>query len=210
MIEVFENCPMVRVESSGREHYYMCSLHPDKLYGVDGTDCEKCFARPMIHKEEPYKKCSHVVVEEEDGQRYYRCDLHMGKIYGVNMADCEECAEWEKKSSGHGGANVMEESAFEWVSVEDEMPDSGKHVLVAVKMQSGGGYVCDAFYTAPMSRVCMYWEDIDSDYDEETDEYYYPEGWWEVIKNWDDYGCVKIEDTVTHWMPLPSVPWKSF
>lgn len=94
-----------------------------------------------------------------------------------------------------------------WISVEEKMPDSGVQVLVACRVKYGGRrYVCDAFYAAPKSISCGYNDDIDAVYDEETDEYYFPEGWWEVVKNWDDYSCVAIYDTVTHWMPLPEPP----
>ena len=31
-------------------------------------------------------------------------------------------------------------------------------------------------------------------------------GWYEVIKNWDDYNSVAVEDFVTHWMPMPELP----
>jgi len=97
-----------------------------------------------------------------------------------------------------------------WFPVTERLPESGVHVLAAcrVKWLGGGGrsYVCDAFHTAPKTEVCNYSDDIDMEYDEETDEYYMPEGWWEVIKNWDDYSCVAIGDFVTHWMPLPEPP----
>ena len=94
-----------------------------------------------------------------------------------------------------------------WIPVTERLPESGIHVLACcrVKWLNGNGrsYVCDAFYSAPKTEVCSYNDDIDAEYDEETDEYYMPEGWWEVIKNWDDYSCVAIADFVTHWMPLP-------
>lgn len=97
-----------------------------------------------------------------------------------------------------------------WIPVTERLPESGVHVLAAcrVKWLGGGGrsYVCDAFHTAPKTEVCNYSDDIDMEYDEETDEDYMPEGWWEVIKNWDDYSCVAIGDFVTHWMPLPTPP----
>ena len=98
----------------------------------------------------------------------------------------------------------------EWIPVTERLPESGVHVLACcrVKWVGGGGrsYVCDAFYSAPKTEICSYNEDIEAEYDEETDEYYMPEGWWEVIKNWDDYSCVAIADFVTHWMPLPEPP----
>lgn len=99
-----------------------------------------------------------------------------------------------------------------WISVKDRMPEAGVHVLVACKVRIIGGgaklYVCDAFHTSKFSFIAVSaeYDDIDCDYNEETDEYYYPEGWWEVIKNWDDYGCVAIQDEVIYWMPLPEPP----
>ena len=101
-------------------------------------------------------------------------------------------------------------AAPRWVRCEDEMPKSGTHVLACCEVRGIGGYrsryVCDAFHTDAKSIPCQYSDDIDSEYDDETDEYYFPEGWWEVIKNWDDYSCVAISDFVTHWMPLPEPP----
>lgn len=111
--------------------------------------------------------------------------------------------------------NLLEKLAdfgktFKWISVEDRLPESGTHVLVCcrVKWLGGGGhsYVCDAFHSDPKTIPCSYNDDIDMEYDEEKDEYYFPEGWWEVIKNWDEYSCVAIADFVTHWMPLPPSP----
>lgn len=97
-----------------------------------------------------------------------------------------------------------------WIPVTERLPDGGVHVLVCCRAKwlagSGNIYVCDAFRSNPKTIVCSCDDDIDSEYDEETDEYYFPEGWWEVIKNWDDYSCVAIEDVVTHWMPLPEPP----
>ena len=102
------------------------------------------------------------------------------------------------------------EPASPWRRVEDGLPESGTHVLACCEVRGIYGhkshYVCDAFHTDNKSIPCSYNDDIDSEYDEETDEYYFPVGWWEVIKNWDDYSCVAINDFVTHWMPLPEPP----
>ena len=92
-----------------------------------------------------------------------------------------------------------------WIRVEDALPENDVHVLLSCKC-GAGAYVCDGFHTEKFSTPTRFYEDIDADYDEETDEYYLPEGWWEVINNWDDDSCVEIEDTVTHWMPLPEPP----
>ena len=92
-----------------------------------------------------------------------------------------------------------------WIPVTERLPENDVHVLLSCKC-GAGAYVCDGFHTEKYSTPTRFYEDIDADYDEETDEYYFPEGWWEVIKNWDDYSCVAIEDTVTNWMPLPQPP----
>lgn len=92
-----------------------------------------------------------------------------------------------------------------WIPVTERLPENDVHVLLSCKC-GAGAYVCDGFHTEKYSTPTQFYEDIDADYNEDTDEYYFPEGWWEVIKNWDDYSCVAIEDKVTHWMPLPKGP----
>ena len=68
-------------------------------------------------------------------------------------------------------------------------------------------YVCDGFYANSKSITCgRYNDDCACVYDEETDEYYLLEGWYEIIKNWEDYSSVVIDDFITHWMPLPEPP----
>ena len=98
----------------------------------------------------------------------------------------------------------------QWIPVTERLPESGVHVLVACEMYGQylhGQYVCDGFYA---DRYTQKVENIDYDiaceYCEEDDEYYLWQGWYEVIKNWDDYNSVVIGDTVTHWMPLPEPP----
>lgn len=98
-----------------------------------------------------------------------------------------------------------------WISVEERMPESGEHCLVSctVKRCDGtlGQYICVGYYAEKFKHLA-YGVDDDcvSEYNEENDEYYIAEGWYEVIKNWDDYGFVAIDDFITHWMPLPEPP----
>lgn len=108
------------------------------------------------------------------------------------------------------------ESARQWISVKDRLPESGVHVLVCCDIHplnpSGvrlKRYICDGYYAAEHSIAdgCRDSDFYDAyDYDEEEDEYYLKEGWYEVIKNWDEYSSVVIEDFVTYWMPLPELP----
>lgn len=118
---------------------------------------------------------------------------------------------WALNETLDEAADAIEELGKpKWIPVGLRMPESGTHVLVCCRFKyvggRGGMYVCDAFHTDPKTIPCDYSDDIDADYDEETDEFYFPEGWWEVIKNRDDYSAVVIYDTVTHWMPLPEPP----
>ena len=100
----------------------------------------------------------------------------------------------------------------EWISVKDRLPENGVHVLLCCEMHRYGGeiagkYICDGYYAEANKIIAGgFPDDCDCEYSEEDDEYYLCEGWYEVIKNWDDYNSVTVEDSVTHWMPLPQPP----
>ena len=100
----------------------------------------------------------------------------------------------------------------EWISVKDELPENGAHVLLCCEMRGYGGeiagkYVCDGYYAEANKIIAGGFPDeCNCEYSEEDDEYYLCEGWYEVVKNWDDYNSVTVEDFVTHWMPLPQPP----
>lgn len=98
-----------------------------------------------------------------------------------------------------------------WIPVTERLPDSGVHVLLCCEIRSGGmvykRYICDGYYAQRYTEQT--WNnsgDIACEYHEGDDEYYLLEGWYEVIKNWDDYNSIVIGDFVTHWMPLPEPP----
>ena len=98
----------------------------------------------------------------------------------------------------------------EWISVKDRLPENGVHVLLCCEIHRYGGeiagkYVCDGYYAEANKIIAGgFPDDCNCEYSEEDDEYYLCEGWYEVIKNWDDYNSVAVEDFVTHGMPLPS------
>lgn len=98
-----------------------------------------------------------------------------------------------------------------WVSVTERLPEPEKEVLAYCEQRpSRFAYVCCAFYVPQKwhSEESNYSWDYEccSEYDEETDDYIVNEGWYERIRNWDDYNAVGIADFVTHWMPLPEAP----
>ena len=126
------------------------------------------------------------------------------------------------ESARYWGSNTSEEIADkllengvtvqEWISVKDRLPENGVHVLLCCEMHRYGGeiagkYICDGYYAEANKNIAGGFPDeCNCEYNEEDDEYYLCEGWYEVIKNWDDYNSVAVEDFVTHWMPLPYPP----
>ena len=147
------------------------------------------------------KRLKEVIDELREAQTYID---HYGDKWMTSAKDIPTSA------YNHGYMDGKNEAQPHWVSVENELPYSGILVLACCEKRGIDGYryryVCDAFHTDKKSIPCSYNDDIDEEYDEETDEYYFPVGWWEAVRNWDDYSCVAINDVVTHWMPLPEPP----
>lgn len=95
----------------------------------------------------------------------------------------------------------------EWIKCDEQMPVSGAHVLLCCEVSpSGNRYTCDGYYAKANSITCGCQDEINYTYSDDDDEFYLAEGFYEVIKNWDDYGSITISDFVTHWMPLPAPP----
>ena len=93
-----------------------------------------------------------------------------------------------------------------WTSIKDAMPKSGVTVLACYKNSLGNLRRIRAAWTAAKT-VESNSDDEFFEYDEATDCYYAPEGWYECIDNWDEYSSVMVsEGEVTHWMPLPLAP----
>lgn len=126
------------------------------------------------------------------------------------MAELECCpicgapARMIMSRSGHTFS--IEYLAPRWISVEERLPENGVHVLVTAKTSGGHKYVCDAYHAEKFSISSEYGDELACEYNPEKDEYFLEEGWYEVIKNWDDYSSIFIQDQVTHWMPLPEMP----
>lgn len=100
------------------------------------------------------------------------------------------------------------ETAPGWISVEDRLPDSGSAVLAYYLNSHGMGRRVRAELVARHTVEASNdaWGD-GADYDEATDTYYSPAGWYECVDNWDELAYLFInEGTVTHWMPLPAPP----
>jgi len=97
--------------------------------------------------------------------------------------------------------------SLQWISVEDRLPEvqcvatylnrSGKRRRIMAEYFRR--YTVEANMDDSSEGV--------SEYCEEKDTYFYAEGWWERIDNWEDYSFIVVhEGEITHWMPLPNPP----
>jgi hypothetical protein len=93
-----------------------------------------------------------------------------------------------------------------WVQVAERLPAAGQTVLACYRNRADKVRRIRAHWIAAKS-IEAGTEDECSEYDEDADTYWTPEGWYEQIDNWGDYSAVAVcEGTVTHWMPLPPPP----
>ena len=94
----------------------------------------------------------------------------------------------------------------EWISASERLPVNCNGVLVFGINDCDKTRTAKAMYARKFELEagdeaveCGY-----SEYSEEKDEYYVPEGWYE------DNSCSEtnyaIDFTVTHWMPIPDAP----
>lgn len=91
---------------------------------------------------------------------------------------------------------------MKWQTIESA-PKDGKAVLVFYKNELGNGRTVKANFVKQFTD-----ESCDDDW-YETDEEgncFTPEGWYEIIDNWNDYSAVHINYEPTHWTPLPNPP----
>lgn len=98
---------------------------------------------------------------------------------------------------------LLEKKCIKWIPVSERLPEAEKEVLAMCRTSTGGKYFCTAIYIPKgMLRDDSWfnWDyEICEEYSEENDDYFVPEGWYERYYNYDEYGCGRIEDTVTHW-----------
>ena len=108
---------------------------------------------------------------------------------------------------------MVDLKTIEWVDVNDKLPENEKYVLVCCKSRFSRPYICIGYHINRHSvEGNIYWnEDLEWDYDEDEDKNYVPEGWYEAVRNWDEYSSVVISDDVTHWAELPELPtiWRN-
>ena len=92
-----------------------------------------------------------------------------------------------------------------WIPVDERLPD-GK-VIARYLNRLGNERQVIASYVPRWTVESNGEHEEYDEYSEDKDVYYYREGWYEQIDNWDEHsGCFIHEGKVTHWMPLPPGP----
>lgn len=97
---------------------------------------------------------------------------------------------------------------MEWISVNEQMPEPRERVLAFYTNEYKRNRIELACYIPPRTVKAEDYlsEEAEgcSEYDEENDIYWVIEGWfedsWESDMNW------QLNQTITHWMPLPEIP----
>ncbi len=138
---------------------------------------------------------------------------------------CDDCVcfknELSCKEKNLGAADLIEQQAARitgleakaprWIPVTERLPKPETEVL-AVCNRNGYIFVVPAIYEDGkiLTQDSMWhWNEIYEYglYNEETDDYFIPEGWWENRQfNQDDVYNNPVDCDVTHWMPLPEAP----
>lgn len=94
---------------------------------------------------------------------------------------------------------------MEWVKCSDQMPPPGIPVLAYYVNEYDKERRIRAQYVPEKFRST---EEMDFDegaeYDDVTDQYYWPAGWYEWNEHEETHWAVS--DPVTHWMRLPAPP----
>ena len=99
--------------------------------------------------------------------------------------------------------------AIKPVPVSERLPEPSVRVLAHYLNALGKGRTICAIWVPAKSRSDE--GDLDADdfleYDEESDKYHWPEGWYEAIENWEELGWAKVyEGEIAYWQPLPQWP----
>lgn len=93
-----------------------------------------------------------------------------------------------------------------WIPVSEKMPDPGVTVLAYYKNSHGLDRRIRATWVAAKTLEAIGDGDF-GEYDENSDNYYCPEGWYERVDNWDEMSHVFVsEGLISRWMPLPPAP----
>lgn len=101
----------------------------------------------------------------------------------------------------------VSEAIPQWLPM-DNAPKDGTAVLIHYLNRGSKGRIIKAMYAAKYAVEANDEDELDHEYCEEKDQYYAPEGWYEIVDNWDDFSYIKLEPchVPNAWQPLPKGP----
>jgi hypothetical protein len=88
-------------------------------------------------------------------------------------------------------------------------PEPGQKVLAYYKNTKNEYVTILAEYIKALTRddSCGSDYEVDVDYDESSDTFYWKEGWYEKAETWPEISYVQIEDEqILYWQDLPTSP----
>jgi len=114
-------------------------------------------------------------------------------------AEVKHFSEYYERGSARMTDLEVELVKHQWVSVEDRLPESGKRIEIYWKNSYGKEKTSLGWYAKKHNIVDEgdYYEQ--ADYCEEKDEYYFNEGFWEVLC---ESETAYLLSNVTHWKPI--------
>lgn len=93
---------------------------------------------------------------------------------------------------------------MDWIDVDKKMPPAGRLVLVAFLNPLDKKRVSIAYWCPARHMEAYELSDaIELDYDEKTDTYWEPEGWYENTNACTDYSAYFMTDKPLLWAEIP-------
>ena len=122
-----------------------------------------------------------------------------------NLRSVEACTQaLQQRDQWRQRTEEAEARCVTWIPVVDQLPTTELRVLAAY--HDGRMTTTIRALYMPAKEVLCYGEYDEAVYDAETDQYYYPAGWYEAMEEGEFAFVGPLSGTVTHWAQLPALP----
>lgn len=104
----------------------------------------------------------------------------------------------------HNPPEWVKEKAVTWIPVAERLPEPDLRVLAVYSEQHRRTIIRALYLPHKYASCCDGYEE--AVYDEETDQLYYPGGWYEAVQEQEYAFYGPLPCKVTHWANLPALP----